>query len=266
MQAMEALAPSALAEPWDRIGLQLGDPASQADKVLLALDLTRKTLQLAQDGQASLIICHHPVIFSPIASIRQDDPLQNLLIDTIRARISVYAAHTNLDAAPGGVADAWADYLIRVLEPSYSGSVSEPGPGSMMSLTPYGRQINLTRKFTLREMIAAVGHSLPGCSCRVNCSLDTNEADDVSLDRIASFPGSFPIESLSAVADAGIKAVICGECKYHDGLLLDLAGIAVISVGHDLSEQPAMKHLAECLSRMLPQISFAVNPGMDYNG
>ena len=266
MQVMEILAPAALAEPWDRIGLQLGDPSSQADKVLVALDLTRKTLQLAQDWQASLIICHHPVIFSPIVSIRQDDPLQSLLIDTIRARISVYTAHTNLDAAPGGVADTWADYLMRVLEPCLPDSVPEPGPGSVMKLTPYGRQINLTRKFTLREMIAAIGKSLPGSSCRVNCSLDTNDADDAPLGRIASFPGSFPIENLPVVADAGIEAVICGECKYHDGLLLGLAGIAVISVGHDLSEQPAMKHLAECLSRELPQISFAVNPGMDYNG
>ena len=112
---MEDLAPSGLAEPWDRIGLQLGDPASRVDRVLIALDLTPAVLQEARDSRANLVICHHPAIFSPILTIRRDDPLQNLLIDVLQDRVSVLVAHTNLDAAPGGVADAWAAHLAEVL-------------------------------------------------------------------------------------------------------------------------------------------------------
>lgn len=278
MQVMEDLAPAGLAEPWDRIGLQLGDPASRVDRVLIALDLTPDVLQEACARQANLVICHHPVIFSPILTIRRDDPLQSLLIDALVGRLNVFVAHTNLDAAPGGVADAWAAHLAEALipradpsdathvgeDPDVSGSTAQATARSEPAkITPYGRMIVLRGECPLRAILSAVADSLPGSSCQVNRS--PNGLTGRSVRRVAAFPGSFPLESLPELREAAIDTVICGECKYHDGLALALAGISAISAGHDRSEQPVLGRLAAKLAERLPQIPFAVYSGMDYN-
>lgn len=281
MQVMEDLAPAGLAEPWDRIGLQLGDPASRVDRVLIALDLTPAVLQEACARQANLVICHHPVIFSPIQTIRRDDPLQNLLIDALVDRINVFVAHTNLDAAPGGVADAWAAHLAGALitraDPSDASDVAADSDVSDVSgaavqatalsepekITPFGRMIVLPGEHPLRAILSAVADSLPGSACQIN--QNRNCLVDRAVRRVAAFPGSFPLESLPELREAAVDTVICGECKYHDGLTLALAGISAISVGHDRSEQPVLTRLAEKLAERLPQIPFAVYSGMDYN-
>ena len=256
MQAMETIAPAELAEPWDRIGLQTGDPASPVSGVLIALDLTPDVLQAARRCQANLIICHHPVIFTPLMTLRHDDPIQKLLIDTVLAHCHVFAAHTNLDAAPGGVADVWARHVCQALDVQ---TTSE----RLLPVSPYGRLIVLDQEQTLDMIHSAIAASLPGSACRSNLQADRFSFSRVR--RIAAFPGSFPLEVMADLLKAGIDAVVCGECKYHDGLTLALAGIAAISVGHDHSEQPVLGALAARLSGMFPQIPFAVHNGIDYN-
>ena len=263
MQAMEAIAPALLADTWDRVGLQLGDPASPVESVLIALDLTPDVLLEARNRRADLIICHHPVIFTPILTIRRDDPLQNLLIDAIQARISVFVAHTNLDASSGGVADAWSAHLCQALGVADAAAAGSNAKTDLPKITPYGRLIVLNQERPLHAVLSAVADSLPGSSLQLNISPD--RAVVKIIRRIAAFPGSFPVEACTDLTQADVDLVICGECKYHDGLSLALAGITVTSVGHDRSELPALAGLAAILAEMLPQIQFAVYPGMDYN-
>jgi dinuclear metal center YbgI/SA1388 family protein len=253
MQAMETIAPAELAEPWDRIGLQIGDPASPVSGILIALDLTPDVLQSARRYQANLIICHHPVIFAPILTFRRDDPIQRLLMDAVLAHNHVFVAHTNLDAAPGGVADTWASHVCQSLG----------FPSTTEKVTPYGRLIVLDQEQTLDKVHAAIAAALPGSACRSNLQLDQSRSRRVN--RIAAFPGSFPLETMADLIEAGIDTVMCGECKYHDGLTLALAGIAAISVGHDHSEQPVLDVLRTRLAGMFPQIPFAVHSAIDYN-
>jgi len=111
VEFMEKIAPPEFAEDWDRVGLQCGSPESLVDTVLVALEVNREVVEEARERGAGLIICHHPLIFEPLAHLREDGPPGDLLCSVVRSGLAVYAAHTNLDAAPRGVNEALAETL-----------------------------------------------------------------------------------------------------------------------------------------------------------
>lgn len=108
---MERWALPSLAEPDDKIGLQVGSMDASVSKALVALDVTEAVEDEAVRRGAELIIAHHPVIFRPLRALRTDRPEGRLLGKLLRHGISVYISHTNLDVAPGGVNDMLADAL-----------------------------------------------------------------------------------------------------------------------------------------------------------
>lgn len=118
-QALESLAPTALAQPWDNVGLLVGDPNSSARKVMLCIDLTHDVAQEAITHKIDLIVTYHPPLFKPVATIRADSHGTDALVhDCIRHGISIYSTHTALDAAPGGTNDILAELCgAQHLEP-----------------------------------------------------------------------------------------------------------------------------------------------------
>lgn len=111
MNALEELAPARLAESWDNVGLLVGYPEQPVRAIVIALDVDADVVEFALAHGANLIVAHHPVIFKAISTLRQDTPQGDLLFRLIQNQIAVIAAHTNLDAAQGGVNDALAAAL-----------------------------------------------------------------------------------------------------------------------------------------------------------
>ena len=109
--AIEKMAPLEMAEEWDNVGLLVGDPKQKITKALLALDVTAAVVEEASDMGAGMIIAHHPFPFHAMKTIRGDTTDGALLAQLLKKDICVYAAHTNLDAATGGVNDALAQIL-----------------------------------------------------------------------------------------------------------------------------------------------------------
>jgi len=107
--AVETLAPPGLAYPWDKAGLSIGDPEADVTALLVALTVTREALEAARTAGAEMIVSHHPLIWDPLPALRTDDPATRLCLDLAQAGIACYAAHSNLDVAPGGVNDVLAD-------------------------------------------------------------------------------------------------------------------------------------------------------------
>lgn len=105
---LEAWAPREWAESWDNVGLLVGAMERPVSRVLVALELTEPVLAEAEEVGAELLVLHHPPIFKPLPALRFDQGAGGRLERLIRAGISVYAAHTNLDVAPGGVNDQLA--------------------------------------------------------------------------------------------------------------------------------------------------------------
>lgn len=105
----------------DRIGLQMGNPHQEVEKILVTLDssspqVIEEALRLGVD----MIVAHHALIFRKISSLRTDTPSGQGLVRLLSRGIAVYVAHTNLDVADGGVNDALAQRLqlqdIEILE------------------------------------------------------------------------------------------------------------------------------------------------------
>lgn len=95
-----------LAEDWDNVGLQVGDPGSPLDRVLVALDPCLKALEAARDAGAQALVTHHPLLFRPIKRLTPDDAVGQVLWSAVRDDVAIISAHTNLDAAVEGL-NSW---------------------------------------------------------------------------------------------------------------------------------------------------------------
>lgn len=108
---IEKLAPRRIAEDWDNIGLQIGSPAQKVNKIFVSLDINEEVLQEALDFGADMIVLHHTPLFKPLKSIRTDQAGGRLITRIVQNNLALYTAHTNLDAAWGGVNDVLVDLL-----------------------------------------------------------------------------------------------------------------------------------------------------------
>ncbi len=125
IEALERIAPAGLAEEWDNVGLLLGDPAAPCDRAAVSLEPDRRALARAARAGAQLLVSHHPAIFHPLARLTAEPAGGALLLDAARQGVALAAAHTNWDAAPGGVNDVLADLLgLRNTEPVAASAAS----------------------------------------------------------------------------------------------------------------------------------------------
>ena len=109
--AMNRIAPKNLAEDWDNPGLLIGNPNDKVTKILICLDVSDEIIEKAIEVEAQMIVTHHPIIFKAIKNIRTDLPLGKKIRKLMKHDIAVFAAHTNLDSAIGGVNDVLANKL-----------------------------------------------------------------------------------------------------------------------------------------------------------
>lgn len=102
------IAPTSLAETWDNPGLQIGDPAAEVTRVMVALDPTPAVIDSALKASCQLLVTHHPLIFKPLKSISTANPHGALIHKAIRGGLSIVSLHTNYDIAGGGLNDLLA--------------------------------------------------------------------------------------------------------------------------------------------------------------
>ena len=108
---LNVLAPFALAEEWDNAGLQVGNPAAPAGKIMVALDADRSAIEAATAAGCRLLLTHHPMIFRPLKKISTADSLGRLLVLAIKNDLAIISLHTNFDITEGGVNDLLAERL-----------------------------------------------------------------------------------------------------------------------------------------------------------
>uniref|UniRef100_A0A7V4THY9 GTP cyclohydrolase 1 type 2 homolog n=1 Tax=Candidatus Caldatribacterium saccharofermentans TaxID=1454753 RepID=A0A7V4THY9_9BACT len=106
----EDIFPSSLALPEDRVGLQV-QAKDTVDRVMVALELNPQVLKKATRERIDLLYLHHPPLWEPLSRLSYLDPLFSMLAELYFQKISVLAHHTNLDLAPGGIADQWVKLL-----------------------------------------------------------------------------------------------------------------------------------------------------------
>ena len=92
---LNEISPFELQEKWDNSGILVGSFEDEIKNVYISMDLD---LELAKDLKPnSLIITHHPLIFSGIKRVNFDTYSTKILKELIKKDISLISMHTNID-------------------------------------------------------------------------------------------------------------------------------------------------------------------------
>lgn len=221
---MEQWAPPALAEEWDNPGL-LVDAGSLVRRVLVTLDITPAVVEEAHRLGCQLVVSHHPVIFKPVRRLQSADAAFLLA----RYGISALCAHTNLDAAEGGVNDVLAGLLeLEDVQPLEGlGRV-----GDRDSISPAQLAEQVGKLLNTPVLLADAG--LP-------------------ITRVAVVGGSGG-EFFEAAARAGAQCLVTGEASHHHGLDALEQGVSVIVAGHFATEWPIVPEMARRLRQAFGEL------------
>ncbi len=222
---LETIAPPGLAEEWDNVGLLVGDADMPVSGVLVSLDPSPAAVAQAVAMGAQLLISHHPVIFDGRRRLPAKDPAYLLA----RTGIAAVAAHTNLDAAAGGVNDVLAARLglldVRPAADGVSrvGRLSEPLPPAAFAAYAMDRL------------------EAPAVQWRAG----ERPVETVAL---CSGAGSSFMPPLLETADA----FVTGELKYHEW---PASSATVVAAGHYHTEIWIAEALAARLREAFPSLS-----------
>lgn len=99
------------AAAWDPVGLQLGDPAQEVRRVAVCHEVTEIATARLVDDPPDLVVSYHPLLFRPTTRLVSGGTPHGRAWRLVRAGISLVVSHTDLDATPGGTADALATAL-----------------------------------------------------------------------------------------------------------------------------------------------------------
>ena len=242
---LETLAPTAMKEDWDRVGLNCGHTSKEVRHILVALDPFAHVCQEAKEIGADLLVTHHALLWTPGFITDQDEQGRNALF-LIENGIACINAHTNLDQAPGGVNDILAAKLglqnISVIDPK----------GTDESGRPWGllRQGELPSQ-PLPQFLNAVKTAL---GCDGLKYVDSGKA----VHRVAVGGGACAGE-MALAAQAGCDTFVTADVKYNQFWDAKALGLNLIDAGHFHTENPVCQYLAEKLQAAFPDVTVTLS-------
>lgn len=216
VERMERIAPKETALSYDNPGLLISPENKNIKKVLVALDCTPATAQEAVDINADLMLVHHPLFFTAAKHILAEDPATAPAYKLIRHGIGLFAAHTNLDMALGGVNDALCERL----------GIVDVAPFPQDGL---GRMGKLPAPMTFVEFARLVESRL--CSAVRICGDGEKLVSTVAL--VGGAGGDYAV----AAKQAGADVFLTGECKHHEAIAAMAVGLCLIDGGHYETER-----------------------------
>ena len=225
---------------WDNVGLLAGRSTKEVKKILLSLDATDEVVRMAAEGGYDMLITHHPMLFSAIKRVTDQDMNGRRLLELIRNDISYYAMHTNYDVL--GMADLSADYLK--LEEREVLSVTEETGDRCEGL---GRVGMLPKQMSLRECGEFVKEALALNDVRIYGDPDT------MVEKAAICTGSGK-SMISDVLAKGADVYVTGDIDHHTGIDAVASGLPIIDAGHYGTEYIFMKAMRKILEEKYPSL------------
>ena len=246
VQVIEATYPESAALDFDNVGLLAGRADKEVGRVYLALDATDAVIDKAIEAGADMLITHHPLIFSPVKRVTNEDFVGRRVVRLIQNDIAYYAMHTNYDVL--GMA-ALAERILgiqnaQVLDVTMCESGNEEG---------IGRVGDLEKPMTLEECCVYVKHRLNLGSLKVFGDMQAE------VSRLAISPGSGKTAIAAAIAK-GAEVLVTGDIGHHDGLDAVEQGLAVIDAGHYGTEYIFIDDMRNFLTDKLPVLDVMTTP------
>jgi len=253
---IERIAPLQLQEDYDNCGYQVGEPETEVSKVLLCLDVTEETIEEAINIGAQAIISHHPLIFRPVRKITPSDYIGRAIIKAIRAGISIYAAHTNLDNAYQGVNYRIAEKLKLVDAKPLVPIPSDRTAGFEDADKCGSGIVGLLEE----EMAADVFIGWFKDMFQTTVTLN-KEAFGLTIKKVAICGGS-GAEFISAAERSNADVYITGEIGYHR--FFGHPDILLVEAGHYETEQYTMELLKDIITKSCEGVECHISNTTNY--
>ncbi len=217
VRLIEKTAPLALAYEWDNSGLLIGSRGKEVNKIYITLDTNKYTVDEAISLGADMIVSHHPIMFGGIKQIDYNTPSGYVISELIKHDIALYAAHTSMDCANGGINDVLAERLGITGTEIIENNPDFPGCG-------LGR-IGTVKDQTLKELAEVVKAALNTPFVRVS-------GDPGKIIKRAAVGGGACDDLIPAARNMGADVMVTADMKYHITMDSVESGIAVIDAGH----------------------------------
>ena len=248
LEFLEEWAPQSTKLEYDNVGLLVGDYDQEVAKILVCLDVTREVVDEAVAAKANLILAHHPLIFQRLSRVTSSDPTGSLIYHLIRNDISLIAAHTNLDAAHGGVSFVLAEKLglagVQFLKED-TGDSDSRSPLGPKKISGFGAIGTLREPLSVPDFLALLHNNLGSDGIRY-----TGNPDRIMKVAVCGGAGAFLAdEAKKQKADAFVTA----DLKYHD-FFPDSPDCLFVDAGHYETEAPVIEALCNRLRGRFPDM------------
>ena len=240
---INSVAPFDIQEGFDNAGFLVGRKKQEVTRILVALDITGEVAEEAARLGAELIVAHHPVIFNPVKSVTDETLTGQVLLALAEQKIAAICAHTNLDAALGGVNDC----LAEALELTDVSQLCQEGVDAQGR--PYGiGRVGIVRRpeLSVREYAAFVKEKLGSSNVRF---VDGGRP----VQRVAVGGGACGSMMGDAVAQ-GCDTFVTSDLKYNQFLDAKALGLNLLDAGHFPTENVVCGPMVRWLSEAFPKV------------
>ena len=250
IQVIEATFPRTAALGFDNVGLLAGRSEKEVSRIYLALDATDVVIDRAIKEGADMLITHHPLLFSAVKKVTDEDFITRRIVKLIQNDISYYAMHTNYDVL--GMAELSGDKMnmkdAEILEVTAEGDIGEEDEPEGI-----GRVSDLEIPMTLRECCEDVKDAFHLGAVKVFGNLEDK------VKRIAICPGSGK-SVIQAALDKHADVLITGDIGHHEGIDAVAQGLAIIDGGHYGIEHIFIEDMRQYLEKNLKDVDVIAAP------
>ena len=202
---LDDLSPFKLQEKWDNSGLIVGSMNDKFKKVYITLDLDLEFLKEVKKN--SLIITHHPLIFSGLKKINDNTYSTKILKILIKNDIKLISMHTNIDKTHLN------KYVMKDI---------------------LGFEIINENEFLLTAKVEMSFEKLKNIiKDKLNLKFSKSVKCHKNIKNFSLCTGS----GMSLIDEVTTDCFITGDIKYHDAMEAKLREISLIDIGHWESER-----------------------------
>ena len=246
IEVIEENYPKEAALNFDNVGLQAGRSTKKVSKILLALDATTPVIELAEKQNVDMLITHHPLIFSPLKSITDQDFVGKRILRLIQDDIAYYAMHTNYDVL--GMAEL-SEEILQLKETEVLDVT-----GEFFGISQgIGRVGLLESTMSLRSFCDYVKEKLVLSNIKVFGNLDKE------IKKVTISPGSGKSE-IEVALKHNVDVLVTGDIGHHEGLDAMEQGLAIIDAGHYGTEYIFVDDMKKYLSQRCPGVEIITEP------
>lgn len=216
---LNEISPFELQEKWDNAGLLVGSFEDEINNIYISIDLDEELLSKVEKN--SLIITHHPLIFSGLKRVNFDTYSTKLLKELIKKDISLISMHTNIDKT----------HLNKYVAEEILGFKVE----------------NSKEFISYCDVNMSFGELVKYVSSKLNLKTTKAVRCNDFIKKIAIITGS----GMSLIDEIKADCFLTGDIKYHDAMEAKARGLSLIDIRHYESERYFNSLLEGLLSEYL---------------